>query len=55
MQELTKRQRQIVGFMQRHRHHVGVTPSFKDIAGPFGFRSLTTVADLCASYGRRAR
>ena len=45
MQHLTKRQRQIVDFIERHRHHAGVTPSFKDIAGQFGFRSLTTVAD----------
>jgi repressor LexA len=45
MAELTKRQRQIVDFIERHRHNTGITPSFKDIAGQFGFRSLTTVAD----------
>ncbi len=45
MKELTKRQRQIVDFIGRHRHNTGITPSFKDIADQFGFRSLTTVAD----------
>jgi repressor LexA len=45
MLELTKRQRQIVDFIDRHQHNSGVTPSFKEIADQFGFRSLTTVAD----------
>ena len=45
MTELTKRQRQIVDFIERNQQGTGVTPSFKDIAGQFGFRSLTTVAD----------
>ncbi|MBI3853306.1 MAG: repressor LexA [Verrucomicrobia bacterium] len=45
MQELTKRQRQIVDFIQTTRHETGVTPSFQEIADRFGFRSLTTVAD----------
>jgi repressor LexA len=45
MTELTKRQRQIVEFIERHRFEAGITPSFKEIAGYFGFRSVTTVAD----------
>src|SRR5437868_6634272 len=45
MAELTKRQRQIVDFIDRQRRDHGVTPSFKEIADQFGFRSLTTVAD----------
>jgi repressor LexA len=45
MAELTKRQRQIVDFIDRQRHNTGVVPSFKEIADQFGFRSLTTVAD----------
>ena len=45
MVDLTKRQRQIVDFIDRHRHHTGITPSFQEIADHFGFRSLTTVAD----------
>ena len=45
MAELTKRQRQIVDFIDRHRHNTGVAPSYKEIADQFGFRSPTTVAD----------
>src|SRR5262249_12337105 len=45
MPELTKRQRQIVDFIERQSRNVGVTPSFQEIADQFGFRSLTTVAD----------
>src|SRR5258708_5279392 len=45
MSELTKRQRQIVDFIDRQRQESGVTPSFKEIADHFSFRSLTTVAD----------
>lgn len=45
MPELTKRQRQIVDFIERHQQNTGVSPSFKDIAHQFGFRSPTTVAD----------
>jgi repressor LexA len=45
MNALTKRQRQILDFIQRQHRDVGVAPSFQDIAHHFGFRSLTTVAD----------
>src|ERR1041384_3918817 len=45
MMELTKRQRQIVDFIDRKLHDTGVAPSFQEIAGQFGFRSLTTVGD----------
>ncbi len=45
MAELTKRQQQIVDFVARHRDSFGVSPSFKQIADEFGFRSHTTVAD----------
>jgi repressor LexA len=45
MSNLTRRQRQIVDFIDRHRHDTGVTPSFQEIATRFGFRSVTTVAD----------
>ena len=45
MKELTKRQRQIVDFIERQQRDTGVTPSFQQIADEFGFRSLTTVAD----------
>lgn len=45
MAELTRRQRQIVEFVERHVQRTGVAPTFKEIADQFGFRSLTTVAD----------
>ena len=45
MTELTKRQRQILDFIQRRHHEAGVPPSFQEIADHFGFRSLTSVAD----------
>lgn len=45
MTELTKRQRQVVAFIERHRAETGSAPSFQEIARHFGFRSLTTVAD----------
>ena len=34
-----------MAFIERLRREPGVTPSFKEIAAQFGFRSLTTVAD----------
>ena len=45
MANLTQRQQQIVDFIEREQRDTGVTPSFKEIADAFGFRSLTTVAD----------
>jgi repressor LexA len=45
MTSLTRRQQQIVDFIERHRHSTGGTPSFQEIAAHFGFRSLTTVVD----------
>lgn len=45
MPELTRRQRQIVDFIEQHGRETGFAPSFKEIAARFSFRSLTTVAD----------
>jgi repressor LexA len=45
MKELTRRQRQILEFVQRYQQDAGCAPSFQDIADHFGFRSPTTVAD----------
>jgi repressor LexA len=45
MPELTKRQRQILEFIEHRRHESGVAPSYQEIAERFSFRSLTTVAD----------
>jgi repressor LexA len=43
MEELTRRQRQIVEFVDRRRQSAGVAPSCKEIADHFGFRSPATV------------
>ncbi|MBU6399883.1 MAG: transcriptional repressor LexA [Verrucomicrobia bacterium] len=45
MNGLTRRQRQILEFLQHQHQESGVMPSFQEIADHFGFRSLTTVAD----------
>ena len=45
MADLTKRQQQLVDFIQRHHNETGTTPTFQEIADHFGFRSVTTVAD----------
>ena len=45
MPELTKRQQQIVDYIDRHQHKTGAAPTLQEIADQFGFRSLTTVAD----------
>ncbi len=45
MTELTRRQRQLVGFIAQCHHDTGRAPTFQEIADHFGFRSLTTVAD----------
>ena len=45
MLQLTRRQQQVVDFIDRHRHSTGVSPTFREIAQHFGFRSSSTVAD----------
>jgi len=45
MNELTKRQRQILDFIQRSQQTTGVTPSLREIAVQFGFRSMSTAVD----------
>lgn len=45
MAALTKKQQQVVHFIEQFQTRHGVAPSFKDIAKQFKFRSLTTVAD----------
>jgi repressor LexA len=45
MSELTKRQRQILGFIQECQRANGVAPSIREIAAHFGFSSMTTVLD----------
>lgn len=43
--ELTKRQQQIVDFIQRQQERDGISPTQTEIARHFGFNSVTTVAD----------
>ncbi len=45
MTELTKRQRQILGYIQDCQRASGVAPSMREIAEHFGFSSMTTVLD----------
>ena len=45
MNGLTRKQQQILDFIQRGQRTEGATPTFREIADQFGFRSLTTVAD----------
>lgn len=45
MSDLTKRQRQIVEFIERTSHETGITPTFKEIAEHFGFRSHASVTN----------
>lgn len=45
MSDLTKQQQKIVDFIARHREKTGVSPTFREIAEQFGFRSHSTVTD----------
>jgi repressor LexA len=45
MVELTKRQQQIIEFIHESRDRHGVTPTLREIAAHFGFRSMTAAAD----------
>ena len=45
MAELTRRQQQIADFIDRRRRDSGVAPSFRDIAGHFGFASVGSVVN----------
>jgi len=43
--ELTRRQQQIVDFIQRQQRTEGVSPSYQEIADQFGFRSPNAVTE----------
>jgi repressor LexA len=45
MRALTKRQQQILDFIQRCQETTGLIPSLRDIAAHFGFRSMTSAMD----------
>ncbi|HEY0457077.1 MAG TPA: transcriptional repressor LexA [Verrucomicrobiae bacterium] len=42
---LTKRQQQVLDFIQQNQQTQGVSPSLRDIARAFGFRSMTTAVE----------
>jgi repressor LexA len=45
MAALTQRQKQILDYIHRSQQADGITPSFRDIAREFGFRSMTSAID----------
>src|SRR5437899_3063402 len=45
MNELTKKQQQILNFIQKSQQTTGVTPSLREIAAHFGFRSMSSAVD----------
>jgi repressor LexA len=53
MRELTGRQRQILDFIQRCQQKEGMTPSLRDIARHFGFRSPRSVSDHLAALRKK--
>ena len=53
MNELTKRQRQVLAFIQASREKAGVAPTLREIADHFGFRSLTAAADHARALRRK--
>ena len=45
MNELTRKQQQILDFIQKCQRTQGATPTFQEIADQFGFRSLNSVTE----------
>ena len=50
---LTKRQSEILGYLQRHIQEQGYAPSFEEIAEQFGFQSLATVHEHLTNLERK--
>jgi repressor LexA len=53
MQTLTKRQREVLDFIQHCQQTDGLTPSVRDIAAHFGFRSMTSALDHIRALRRK--
>jgi repressor LexA len=53
MRELTRRQEQILDFIQKKQQIEGITPSLREIAHHFGFRSPRAAADHVDALGRK--
>jgi repressor LexA len=45
MSTLTRRQQQVLSFIQRQQQTTGISPTLREIAAHFGFRSMTAAAD----------
>ena len=50
---LTKRQSEILAYLQHHIHDQGYAPSFEEIAEQFGFQSLATVHEHLTNLERK--
>lgn len=53
MEALTKRQRQVLDFIQRHQHQKGQAPSLREIAAHFGFASMNAALDHVRTLRRK--
>jgi repressor LexA len=53
MKGLTKRQQQVLNFIQKTQQTEGITPSLRDIMRHFGFRSPRTVSDHVAALRKK--
>jgi len=53
MREPTKRQQQILDFIERRQQIEGSTPSLRDIAAHFGFRSMNSAMDHVRALRRK--
>jgi repressor LexA len=53
MNGLTKRQQQVLDFIQRHRQDKDHAPSLRDIAGHFGFASMNAALDHVRALRRK--
>lgn len=55
MQELTRRQEAVLEFIRHHQQARGETPSLREIAEHFQFRSMTAAADHVRALRRKGR
>jgi repressor LexA len=53
MKELTRRQQQVLDFLEAQQQRQGMAPSLREIARHFGFRSLTAAADHLRALQRK--
>lgn len=53
MKPLTERQQQVLDYVRTHQEAQGTTPSLREIARHFGFRSMTAAADHVRALRRK--